>query len=127
MVRSFQLTDFYIIIIYIHTYIPIYFMLDLNKLSNRLDTTNTVGFALFTGAFIVSRIDKREMKEDMRISKLEMKEDMRISKLEMKEDMEKMYNQTRADMKEMQIETQTNNRLTLLIAVLAIVILIFTK
>ena len=116
MVRSFQLTDFYIIITYIHTYIPIYFMLDLNKLSNRLDTTNTVGFALFTGAFIVSRIDKREMKEDMRISKLEMKEDM-----------EKMYNQTRADMKEMQIETQTNNRFTLLIAVLAIVIPILTK
>jgi hypothetical protein len=80
-------------------------MLDLNKLSNRLDTTNIVGFALFTGAFIVSRIDKREMKEDM----------------------EKLYNQTRADMKEMQIETQTNNRLTLLIAVLAIVIPILTK
>jgi uncharacterized protein YneF (UPF0154 family) len=107
---------------------------DLNKLSNRLDTTNTeisnrldttstVGFALILGLFIVSRIDKREMKEDMRISKLEMKEDM-----------EKLYNQTRADyiqtradMKEIQIETQTNNRLTLLIAVLAIVIPILTK
>ena len=39
-----------------------------------------------------------------------------------------MYNQTRADMKErMQIETQTNNRFTLLIAVLAIVIPILTK
>jgi hypothetical protein len=94
-------------------------MLDLNKLSNRLYTTNTVGFALFTGAFIVSRIDKREMKEDMRV---------------MKVDTEKMYNQTRADyiqtradMKEMQIETQTDNRLTLLIAVLAIVIPILTK
>ena len=90
--------------------------MDLNKLSNRLDTTNTVGFAFIVGVFIVSRIDKREMKEDMRISKLEMKEDM-----------EKMYNQTRADMKEMQIETQTNNRFTLFIAVLAIVIPILTK
>ena len=79
--------------------------LDLNKLSNRLDTTNTVGFALFTGAFIVSRIDKREMQEDM----------------------ERMNNQTRAGMKEMQIETQTNNRFTLFIAVLAIVIPILTK
>jgi hypothetical protein len=87
-------------------------MLDLNKLSNRLDTTNIVGFALFTGAFIVSRIDKREMKEDMRV---------------MKVDTEKTYNQTRADMKEMKIESQTNNRLTLLIAVIAIVIPILTK
>ena len=97
--------------------------LDLNKLSNRLDTTNTVGFALIVGLFIVSPIDKREIKEDMRINKLEMKEDMR----KMKEDMEKMYNQTRADMKEIQIETQTNNRLTLLIAIIAIVIPILTK
>ena len=54
----------------------------------------------FTAAFIVSRIDKREMKDDM----------------------VKMNNQTRAEMKEMQIEMQTNNRLTLFIAVIAIVI-----
>ena len=54
-------------------------ILDLNKLSNRLETTIAAGVVLFTAAFIVSRIDKREMKDDM----------------------VKMNNQTRAEMKEM--------------------------
>jgi hypothetical protein len=87
--------------------------LDLNKLLNRLDTTNTVGLALFTGGFIVSRIDKREMKEDMKRMGTEMRIEAQL-----------MYDQTR---KEMRIETQNNNRFTLFVAVLAIVIPILTR
>jgi hypothetical protein len=90
--------------------------LDINKLSNRLDTTNTVGLALFTGGFIVNRIDKRERKEDMKRMGTEMRIEAQL-----------MYDQTRKEMKEMRIETQNNNRFTLFVAVLAIVIPILTR
>ena len=66
-----------------------------------------VGLGLFFGSFIVSRIDKQEMKADMRAADLRM--DM-------------FRNETKVDMDRMRIETRLYNIFTLLVALSAIVV-----
>jgi formate-dependent nitrite reductase cytochrome c552 subunit len=84
-----------------------------------IDSRNKIGLGLFFGSFVVSRIDKREMKAEMR----EMKADMRAADLRM----EIFRNETRADMKMDKQESRVIMFFTLLVAISAIVVPIWLK
>ena len=87
------------------SYIFKYNLLGLDRLERSIDSTNKMGLGLFSGSFIVSRIDKREMKADLDILRNKTKEEMRAADL---------------NMDRTTVETRLYNTFTLLIAVSAV-------
>ena len=89
-----------------------YNLLGLDRLERSIDSTNKIGLGLFVGSFVVSRIDKREMKADKRAADLKM---------------EILRNETKADTRQMTFDTRLYNLFTLSVAISAVVVSIMSK
>ena len=89
-----------------------YNLLGLDRLERSIDSTNKIGLGLFVGSFVVSRIDKREMKADKRAADLKM---------------EILRNETKADTRQMTFDTRLYNLFTLSVAISAVVVSVMLK